>query len=455
MNETNQQQQQQPEDGATAMAAQQPTFGPIAGRAVGAELIRQLSCHKLEQCFYQSDETLHQFGAAKRKVTAPIVKRYSDNERNRLHRPTLVSRAAAGASATAGGSGGAAPKSERPRLLRQSTTNSETVTGAVSAHSRRRQLVESKEHRSWRSCDVNHPDVAALAGTHRKAIRNVPGKTRSTSESIGRQRGDDMTPSLQRPSNLDLSCASSNSLSTGPPLSAQICTSASPSSKPPMFFHDNEVRQHPQQQQYHHHELPTSQQQQQQQSQQQQQRQGGAEQAPPTSRQLSQLQQQRQQTTQHDEPVRYTKATDDQSDDRVVLPPLAGNRVISGATPATTTNTNKKMLSQRMAKVAGSRTKKVLGKQQTGGRGRTAGTGPSAVAVATIAVAVVTGSGGGSGAHSKTSSSTDSSNPRRRARGIVILTSVFLLFTCLFLVGITLRLAPLIDDLGKMSSFVN
>lgn len=37
----------------------------------------------------------------------------------------------------------------------------------------------------------------------------------------------------------------------------------------------------------------------------------------------------------------------------------------------------------------------------------------------------------------------------RRARGIVILTSVVLIFTCVFLVGFTLRLAPLIDELGK------
>lgn len=39
----------------------------------------------------------------------------------------------------------------------------------------------------------------------------------------------------------------------------------------------------------------------------------------------------------------------------------------------------------------------------------------------------------------------------RRIRGIIILTSVVLVFTCVFLVGFTLRLAPLIDELGKMS----
>ena len=136
------------------------------------------------------------------------------------------------------------------------------------------------------------------------------------------------------------------------------------------------------------------------------------------------------------EPVRYTKGTEGQDDDRVVLPPLAGNRGVS--------NKNSKLLTQRMAKAAGSRTKKVLGKQPSDGK-RTARSASGAVAVATIAVAVVTGNG--EEGNVKLSSITP--NPRRRARGIVILTSVFLLFTCLFLVGITLRLAPLIDDLGK------
>lgn len=44
-------------------------------------------------------------------------------------------------------------------------------------------------------------------------------------------------------------------------------------------------------------------------------------------------------------------------------------------------------------------------------------------------------------------------NPRR-VRGIVILTSVVLIFTCIFLVGFTLRLAPLIDELGNLNHLV-
>lgn len=36
-----------------------------------------------------------------------------------------------------------------------------------------------------------------------------------------------------------------------------------------------------------------------------------------------------------------------------------------------------------------------------------------------------------------------------RARWTIIFTAVLLLVMCLFLVGITLRMAPLIDDIGK------
>ena len=42
--------------------------------------------------------------------------------------------------------------------------------------------------------------------------------------------------------------------------------------------------------------------------------------------------------------------------------------------------------------------------------------------------------------------------PRHRARIIVILTTLFLLMTCLLLVGITLRLAPLIDEIGELNA---
>ena len=79
------------------LARQEPFHPAAATRAAGAELLRQLSCHKLEN-FYQSDETLHHFGAAKRRAAAPIVKRFSDNHYDRHHRPTApVSRTTANA----------------------------------------------------------------------------------------------------------------------------------------------------------------------------------------------------------------------------------------------------------------------------------------------------------------------------------------------------------------------
>lgn len=52
-------------------------------------------------------------------------------------------------------------------------------------------------------------------------------------------------------------------------------------------------------------------------------------------------------------------------------------------------------------------------------------------------------------AQGRTSLSSLSASRANRIRGIIILSSVVLVFTCVFLVGFTLRLAPLIDELGK------
>lgn len=394
-----------------------PVFFPT--RLVGAELIRQLSCHKLEK-FYQSDETLHQFhGAAKRKAAAPIVKRFSDNHHDRhQNKPNVAVKT----------------DSCRPRLTRQSTTNCETVTTSTGpAHNvdnRRRQLAEAKDSRNWRSCDVNHSDVAALAGTHRKTVRQSGSskerKARSTSESIGRSEGAATPTSLPRPSFLDLASGSVHSLSAGQSAgqSAGTFVSISPSAgvkRDTTVNHENEC-------------------------------QSGQSDICPSTEAARQHPPHPQQQQKQPEPVLYTKggAVDGPEGDRVVLPPsLGGNHVIRSQ--PTAANKNAKLLSQRMAKAAGSRTKKVLGKQQPGdGRRatrRNPNAAPSAIAVAAIAVAVVTGNDRAS--DSKNPFVAAVNNPRRRARGIVILTSVFLLFTCLFLVGITLRLAPLIDELGK------
>lgn len=43
----------------------------------------------------------------------------------------------------------------------------------------------------------------------------------------------------------------------------------------------------------------------------------------------------------------------------------------------------------------------------------------------------------------------------QRARMTIVLTAFLLLFMCLLLVGITLRMAPLIDDMGKANCLHN
>lgn len=417
----------------------------IATRASGAELIRQLSYHKLNHYYYQSDETLNQFAgttANKRKSTgtgasSAIVKRFSDNQYDYQygkgqHRPV----------ATTGG--GAA----RPRLLRQSTTtNSESVQGPSSssstmavgggghnAHNRRRQLAETREQRSWRSCDVAHHDVvavSALSGTH---LLGGSGGVRARNNSVG--RSDDITTTSITPSFLDLS-SSINSMN-------QQSAKPSPVGSNQGQLHVNNEEE---------------------------------DECDDDDAFVVVVQQQQDQ-------VRYTKGGiggegADQSDEeyRVVLPPLGmGTRSLTAR--KNNTNTQNLVLSPQLVNAAALKTttpknrKKIIDREEGSGtsnnkkRKKTvrrssapsdaASGGPkpaTSVKVAAVsaitAVAVVA-----VGVADKTSypSSDESNNPRRRARGIVILTSVFLLFTCLFMVGITLRLAPLIDDLGKIKS---
>ena len=184
---------------------------------------------------------------------------------------------------------------------------------------------------------------------------------------------------------------------------------------------------------------------------------------------------------QQQDQVRYTKggeAANGQSGDeyRVVLPPLGtGTRSLAARKNNAALDPQNLVLSPQLANAAGPKTtakkKKVVDdpsasagaskkKKKKGSRSSAPGPPrpkpPTSVKVAAVsaitAVAVVA-----VGVADKTSypSSDESNNPRRRARGIVILTSVFLLFTCLFMVGITLRLAPLIDDLGKIPNQSN
>ena len=420
----------------------------IATRASGAELIRQLSYHKLNHYYYQSDETLNQFAGttanSKRKsgsgstgASSAIVKRFSDNQYDYQygkgqHRPVAT---------TTGGAAAA-----RPRLLRQSTTtNSESVQGTSSsfhvggggqnAHNRRRQLAETREQRSWRSCDVAHHDVvavSALSGTH---LLGGSGGVRARNNSVG--RSDDITTTSITPSFLDLS-SSINSMN-------QQSAKPSPVGSNQGQLHVNNEEE------------------------------DECDDDGDDDAFVVVVQQQQDQ-------VRYTKGGigegADQSDEeyRVVLPPLGmGTRSLTAR--KNNTNTQNLVLSPQLVNAAALKTtpknrKKIIDREEGSGtsnnkkRKKTvrrsgapsdAASGgpkpPTSVKVAAVsaitAVAVVA-----VGVADKTSypSSDESNNPRRRARGIVILTSVFLLFTCLFMVGITLRLAPLIDDLGKIKS---
>ncbi|XP_057371126.1 uncharacterized protein LOC130692067 isoform X2 [Daphnia carinata] len=378
----------------------------IATRASGAELIRQLSYHKLNQ-YYQSDETLHQFSGtavSKRKSANPtsIVKRFSDNQYDyqyQKHRQT-----------TAG--------STRPRLLRQSTTHSESVAGTSSAgpnsgpYNRRRLLADTREQRSWRSCDASHHDVPqVLAATH---LLGGSGGVRTRHDSVA--KSDDMTPSF-----LDLSSSSCS-------MHRQSVTPR-PS---PVGSHQGRLDRH-----------------------------------------YDKVDEDEDETQQRkdgellDEQVRYTKrpaeGANGLDEDCVVLPPLAtiGTRLVvarkspnaelvvlspepmladAGLRQAVKTN----VVSNQPINTANKKKKKVRRSRATADGSKTAPVKAAASAIAAVAVVTV-------GVANKTSfsSSDESNNPRRRARGIVILTSVFLLFTCLFMVGITLRLAPLIDDLVR------
>lgn len=132
-------------------------------------------------------------------------------------------------------------------------------------------------------------------------------------------------------------------------------------------------------------------------------------------------------------PVRYAKAKSPGEDDRIVLPPLAG----ADAAPAAS-----RPLRAQVARAAGNTTKKVL----RGGRPVPRRQSTRRIVDRSSSVRRPADAERGL----KQSEAEEALRvQRRRARGIVILTSVVLLFICLFMVGFTLHLAPLIDNLGK------
>ena len=132
--------------------------------------------------------------------------------------------------------------------------------------------------------------------------------------------------------------------------------------------------------------------------------------------------------------VRYTKAKSPGEEDRIVLPPLIGPGVNAS-----------KALPAQVARAAGNTTKRVLraGNKPVPRRQSTRRIVDRSSSVRRADVEA----GGASGKKSEAEEALRLQ--RRRARGIVILTSVVLLFICLFMVGFTLHLAPLIDNLGK------
>ena len=152
----------------------------------GVELIRQLSFQKLKY-EAQSDDSLFR-GAlvGKRSSDAVTGKRSSD--------------------AIMGKRGSDAEKKRnRGPLVRQMTTES--------AGSRRHLLSEMRQHRHWRSCEVDHPENERHY--HHKCLQADSDLTKSCSHSRGHSEceiavhGSSSHSNSQRPSYLDLSSSTS------------------------------------------------------------------------------------------------------------------------------------------------------------------------------------------------------------------------------------------------------
>jgi len=104
---------------------------------------------------------------------------------------------------------------------------------------------------------------------------------------------------------------------------------------------------------------------------------------------------------------------------------------------------------------ASNNTRRPSGRTPTGRRGRSASALPQ---VADVAVGLATGrslSAVENGRAAKTAAEKSDGGPMtRRTRIVIVMTTVMLFFMCLFLVGITLRMAPLIDEIGKAPAIV-
>lgn len=285
----------------------------------------------------------------------------------------------------------------RPMLLRQSTTTSETVSttqGLTSAASRRQLLNESRKN--WRSCDDrrHHQTHLRQPQHHRSPVKKGSTATNSVT-SLGTTTGIDPLPPL----NLGLH-------------NAQV------------YYYSKKSLV------------------------------SRAEEDLDVGDVCSQRR-------------RPEEPEEEEEEDRVVLPPLATRlqrtsptmtiavvmpqRVLAKATESVLglasgggKNNNKLVKTQRQVSTCSSNDVMVV--SSSGGS-----------ATATTAVATITGNGNNSpargGGGTRLSLTAVTLGHRRRLRGMIILTTFFLFLIALFLVGVTLRMAPLIDELGKTILF--
>ena len=352
----------------------------VGGRsASGAELIRQLSCAKLEQ--YSSTESLKRSPTTKTPPSSSMASVVAAVAMGRPYHPPPPPLSSTG----------------RPMLLRQSTTTSETVSttqGLTSAASRRQLLNESRKN--WRSCDDrrHHQTHLRQPQHHRSPVKKGSTATNSVT-SLGTTTGIDPLPPL----NLGLH-------------NAQV------------YYYSKKSLV------------------------------SRAEEDLDVGDVCSQRR-------------RPEEPEEEEEEDRVVLPPLATRlqrtsptmtiavvmpqRVLAKATESVLglasgggKNNNKLVKTQRQVSTCSSNDVMVV--SSSGGS-----------ATATTAVATITGNGNNSpargGGGTRLSLTAVTLGHRRRLRGMIILTTFFLFLIALFLVGVTLRMAPLIDELGKTILF--
>ena len=413
----------------------------VGGRsASGAELIRQLSTAKLEH--YSSTESLKRSPSTK---TPP----WSTSSAS-VVAAVAMGKHHAGASSAYGDR----PSHHRPVLMRQSTTTSETVssgTGLTSTASRRQLLSESRKN--WRSCDDrrHHHHQAHLMQQQQYQQRQQQQHHRPAT-AVGSKKSlaggslttiDDAVGSLDLPDKVP-------------------SDTVNPLPKEGLNLHNAQVYYYSKTSQV-----------------------TRADQDPiPTPEDDNKK------TNNEDGGASSRRQEGGEREERVVLPSLN-----QPATRLNSTGSRKSLQRQRSHSTGGGGTpamtiavvvpQRVLAKasdwsRSTGksvlglasGKSKAAKTlrpvvstcsisSAGSLGAATSAISVVGGglatgttassaSGAGSEINGRSSLTAIALGHRRRLRGMIILTTFILFLIALFLVGITLRMAPLIDELGKM-----